>query len=88
MAKVVEAFECDPDFCPNCGSILPLPGLLDVVTCSVCKYAKDTAGKQEAGVKGKFKDSVVDTLTAISSHFVGTRRPQIVFLGKIFFPLT
>lgn len=48
MAKLrtqVEAFECDPDFCPRCGSILPLPGLLDVVLCSFCDFKKDTSGK-------------------------------------------
>ena len=45
MAKVTEAFNCDPDFCPDCGSILPLPGLKDVVTCKLCNYQKDTSGK-------------------------------------------
>lgn len=45
MATKVEAFECDPDFCPSCGSILPLPGLEDVVSCSLCNLQKDTCGK-------------------------------------------
>ncbi|CAB4013252.1 DNA-directed RNA polymerase I subunit RPA12-like [Paramuricea clavata] len=35
-------FSSDPLFCPNCGSIFPLPGLSDVVTCKVCKFQKDT----------------------------------------------
>ena len=43
--KQLEAFSCDPDFCPRCGSILPLPGLTDVVSCSLCNFQKDTAGK-------------------------------------------
>lgn len=43
--KQVEAFGCDPDFCPRCGSILPLPGLTDVVSCSLCDFKKDTTGK-------------------------------------------
>ncbi|KAK3754395.1 hypothetical protein QZH41_011186, partial [Actinostola sp. cb2023] len=44
MAKrTVEAFECDPDFCPKCGAILPLPGLEDVVTCKICDFQKDTS---------------------------------------------
>ena len=42
--KAVEAFECDPDFCPICGSILPLPGLEDVVSCKICDFQKDTSG--------------------------------------------
>ena len=45
MAKQVEAFSCDPDFCPRCGSILPLPGLMDVVMCSLCDFKRDTAGR-------------------------------------------
>lgn len=38
-----ETFECDPDFCPNCGSILPLPGLEEVVSCSLCSFKKDAS---------------------------------------------
>ena len=49
----VEAFECDPDFCPRCGSILPLPGLLEVVSCTLCNFQKDTSGKSMK----KFLDS-------------------------------
>lgn len=46
MAKLVtkEAFECDPDFCPRCGSILPLPGVSDVVSCILCDFKKDASG--------------------------------------------
>ena len=44
MASKVEAFECDPDFCPSCGSILPLPGLEEVVCCRLCSFKKDTSG--------------------------------------------
>ncbi|XP_029186129.1 DNA-directed RNA polymerase I subunit RPA12-like [Acropora muricata] len=43
MASKVEAFECDPDFCPSCGSILPLPGLEEVVCCRLCSFKKDTS---------------------------------------------
>ncbi|XP_029440685.1 DNA-directed RNA polymerase I subunit RPA12 isoform X3 [Rhinatrema bivittatum] len=34
-------FHSDPDFCPECGSILPLPGLQDTITCPRCKFAID-----------------------------------------------
>ncbi|XP_046850565.1 DNA-directed RNA polymerase I subunit RPA12-like [Xenia sp. Carnegie-2017] len=37
-----EIFFSDPLFCPDCGSIFPLPGLADVVTCKACKHQKDT----------------------------------------------
>lgn len=39
-----ELFSSDANFCPECGAILPLPGLQDVVTCKVCKFQKDTKG--------------------------------------------
>lgn len=39
-----EIFFSDPLFCPDCGSIFPLPGLADVVTCKACKHQKDTKG--------------------------------------------
>ncbi|XP_074543638.1 DNA-directed RNA polymerase I subunit RPA12 [Halichoeres trimaculatus] len=29
----------DPNFCPDCGNILPLPGAQDVVRCPRCSFA-------------------------------------------------
>ena len=44
--KVVEDFQCDPDFCPECGSIMPLVGPSeDVVTCKQCAFQRDASGK-------------------------------------------
>ncbi|XP_064649392.1 DNA-directed RNA polymerase I subunit RPA12-like [Lineus longissimus] len=37
--KVV--FDGDITFCPECGTIMPNPGLADVVTCSNCKFQLD-----------------------------------------------
>ncbi|KAL5012002.1 hypothetical protein ScPMuIL_010553 [Solemya velum] len=34
-------FTTDLDFCPDCGTVLPLPGLEDVVTCKKCGYQID-----------------------------------------------
>ncbi|XP_051899922.1 LOW QUALITY PROTEIN: DNA-directed RNA polymerase I subunit RPA12, partial [Pristis pectinata] len=31
-------FESDPDFCPECGTILPLPGLEQYVVCRRCDF--------------------------------------------------
>ncbi|XP_032903583.1 DNA-directed RNA polymerase I subunit RPA12 [Amblyraja radiata] len=31
-------FESDPDFCPECGTILPLPGLEQHVACHKCGF--------------------------------------------------
>ena len=38
-------FESDINFCPECGSILPLPGAASTVTCYSCKYQIDVKGK-------------------------------------------
>ena len=37
-------FETDINFCPECGSILPLPGAASVVTCYSCKYQINVEG--------------------------------------------
>lgn len=29
----------DPNFCPECGNILPLPGVQDVVRCPRCSFS-------------------------------------------------
>lgn len=37
-------FKSDIDFCPQCGTILPLPEAADVVLCQRCHYAIDARG--------------------------------------------
>ncbi|XP_078525323.1 DNA-directed RNA polymerase I subunit RPA12 isoform X1 [Lissotriton helveticus] len=32
-------FTSESDFCPDCGSVLPLPGMQDAVICPQCKYS-------------------------------------------------
>ncbi|XP_077987127.1 DNA-directed RNA polymerase I subunit RPA12-like [Glandiceps talaboti] len=40
--KSVElAFRSDLEFCPTCGSILPLPGYDEFVLCQTCHYRVD-----------------------------------------------
>ena len=43
MAKV--SFSCDASFCPHCGTLLPLPGISDVVTCLLCSYKINASGE-------------------------------------------
>ena len=40
-----KAFQSDIDFCPQCGTILPLPESSAVVMCPRCHYAIDAKGK-------------------------------------------
>lgn len=44
MSVKKSAFKTDLDFCPECGTVLPLPGLEDVVTCKRCAYQIDVRG--------------------------------------------
>lgn len=37
-AKKKAVFTSDLDFCPDCGTVLPLPGLQSLVTCKKCEY--------------------------------------------------
>lgn len=36
--KKKAVFTSDLDFCPECGTVLPLPGLQDLVSCKKCQY--------------------------------------------------
>lgn len=38
MSKKNNSFITDLEFCPTCGTILPLPGMEDYVTCKLCGY--------------------------------------------------
>ena len=44
-SKKTNIFESDLDFCPECGTVLPLPGLQDLVTCKKCQYQVRVEGK-------------------------------------------
>ncbi|XP_045722155.3 DNA-directed RNA polymerase I subunit RPA12 [Mirounga angustirostris] len=47
-ARPGSRFQSDLDFCPDCGSILPLPGAQDAVTCVRCGFrvpVRDFEGK-------------------------------------------
>ncbi|XP_048773527.1 DNA-directed RNA polymerase I subunit RPA12-like isoform X2 [Ostrea edulis] len=38
MSKKSSTFVTDLEFCPTCGTILPLPGIEDFVTCKLCGF--------------------------------------------------
>ncbi|XP_074927791.1 DNA-directed RNA polymerase I subunit RPA12 [Chelonoidis abingdonii] len=41
MELGTSCFQSDLDFCPECGTILPLPGVQDKVTCVRCSFSID-----------------------------------------------
>ncbi|XP_053235015.1 DNA-directed RNA polymerase I subunit RPA12 isoform X3 [Podarcis raffonei] len=41
MIQGSSCFESELDFCPECGTVLPLPGIQDKVTCPCCSYSID-----------------------------------------------
>ncbi|KAM6959056.1 DNA-directed RNA polymerase I subunit RPA12 [Aplochiton taeniatus] len=34
----MSCFKGDPNFCPECGNVIPLPGIQDTVTCPRCSF--------------------------------------------------
>uniref|UniRef100_A0A5F9DT77 E3 ubiquitin-protein ligase PPP1R11 n=1 Tax=Oryctolagus cuniculus TaxID=9986 RepID=A0A5F9DT77_RABIT len=47
-ASTCPSFQSDLDFCPDCGSVLPLPGAQDTVVCTRCGFSihvRDFEGK-------------------------------------------
>lgn len=52
--KKEELFETDIDFCPRCGSILPLPGYEPLVTCRLCQFSRDVREYDGIVVHTKF----------------------------------
>ncbi|XP_025113199.1 DNA-directed RNA polymerase I subunit RPA12-like [Pomacea canaliculata] len=41
MLRQTSLFQSDLDFCPDCGTVLPLPGVEDMVACRRCDYRVD-----------------------------------------------
>lgn len=69
-------FESDINFCPRCGSIMPLPGRDDVVTCMKCKFQVDITEFDGLEMKSKvvFNKRQVLTTGLTSDDFSG---PQV-----------
>ncbi|XP_045397465.1 DNA-directed RNA polymerase I subunit RPA12 isoform X2 [Lemur catta] len=44
-AGTCSRFQSDLDFCPDCGSVLPLPGAQDAVTCARCGFSISVRGE-------------------------------------------
>lgn len=45
LNRTCSCFQSDLDFCPDCGSILPLPGVQDTVTCTRCGFSINVRGE-------------------------------------------
>lgn len=45
LAGSCSSFQSDLDFCPDCGSVLPLPGTRDAVTCARCGFSVHVRGE-------------------------------------------
>uniref|UniRef100_G3UXD3 DNA-directed RNA polymerase subunit n=1 Tax=Mus musculus TaxID=10090 RepID=G3UXD3_MOUSE len=56
LARPRSNFQSDLDFCPDCGSVLPLPGIQDTVICSRCGFSIDVRDCEGKVVK----TSVID----------------------------
>lgn len=41
----MSCFGGGPNFCPECGNVLPLPGIPDVVCCPGCSFRIPVSGK-------------------------------------------
>lgn len=41
LVRPCSNFQSDLDFCPDCGSVLPLPGVQDTVICPRCGFSID-----------------------------------------------
>lgn len=58
MEPAPSAFRAGPDFCPECGTVLPLPGVQDRVTCVCCDFAIAVRGGPGPGLLGPFPQPV------------------------------
>ncbi|EFB22303.1 hypothetical protein PANDA_020626, partial [Ailuropoda melanoleuca] len=76
-ARSRSRFQSDLDFCPDCGSILPLPGAQDTVTCVRCGFATTVLP-----ARADFEGKVVNTCIVFNK--LGTAVPVSVDEGPEF----
>ncbi|XP_051009599.1 DNA-directed RNA polymerase I subunit RPA12 [Acomys russatus] len=71
LARPSASFQSDLDFCPDCGSVLPLPGTQDTVICPRCRFSIDVRD---------FEGKVVKT--SVVFHKLGAAIPTSVDEGS------
>lgn len=49
LASSGSSFQSDLDFCPECGSVLPLPGAQDTLACTRCGFPVNVRGEGSWG---------------------------------------
>lgn len=70
LTSPCSSFQSDLDFCPDCGSVLPLPGAQDTVVCPRCGFSIDVRD---------FEGKVVKT--SVVFHKLGAAIPTSVDEG-------
>lgn len=77
LASPHSNFQSDLDFCPDCGSVLPLPGAQDTVICPRCGFSIDVRGEglvpPSRGCSGRVRAGVV----GVTSALVGLNRRDL-----------
>ncbi|XP_028335478.2 DNA-directed RNA polymerase I subunit RPA12 isoform X1 [Physeter macrocephalus] len=73
LASTCSNFQSDLDFCPDCGSVLPLPGAQDTVACTRCGFSINVRDFEAKVVK-----------TSVVFHKLGTAMPVSMEEGPEF----
>ncbi|XP_023381164.1 DNA-directed RNA polymerase I subunit RPA12 isoform X1 [Pteropus medius] len=86
LAGTGSSFQSDLDFCPDCGSVLPLPGTQDTVTCTRCGFSINV---RVLTACADFEGKVVKT--SFVFHKLGTAMPMSMeggpeFQGPVLLP--
>ncbi|XP_023381168.1 DNA-directed RNA polymerase I subunit RPA12 isoform X2 [Pteropus medius] len=79
LAGTGSSFQSDLDFCPDCGSVLPLPGTQDTVTCTRCGFSINV---RVLTACADFEGKVVKT--SFVFHKLGTAMPMSMEGGPEF----
>ncbi|MBN3294111.1 RPA12 polymerase, partial [Polypterus senegalus] len=64
------AFQGVADFCPECGTVLPLPGFENVVKCPRCQFSIDVREFESFTVKSSFTFNSLEA-SSVSAEIVG-----------------
>nr|XP_046274325.1 DNA-directed RNA polymerase I subunit RPA12 isoform X2 [Scatophagus argus] len=59
----MSCFGSDPNFCPECGNILPLPGIQGTVRCPRCSFCFPATGFSGRDIQSTFSFNPVEQLS-------------------------
>uniref|UniRef100_A0A6J0VH23 DNA-directed RNA polymerase subunit n=1 Tax=Pogona vitticeps TaxID=103695 RepID=A0A6J0VH23_9SAUR len=77
MEQGSSCFESELDFCSECGTVLPLPGVQDKVTCPCCSFSIDVRDFEKRVIHTSIPFNRIDSMSLMLDEGKAVKGPLV-----------